>query len=222
MGNAKLRSSVQRVIASAVAAAGMTAGLVIGTGSTAAAAPALPPLPPIGSAEIAGALDQVSGVLTTVGGALDSLQNLGAGSSSGLPFGGLGSLGSLGLGGVVRPASGPITTYFGGGHMGIDIAAPMGAPILAAGNGTVINSGPASGFGLWIRIRHDDGTVTTYGHNDRNLVSVGQRVTAGQRIADVGSRGNSTGPHLHFEVDLPGGIKTDPIAWLVTHGVLMF
>ncbi|WP_370654890.1 M23 family metallopeptidase [Prescottella sp. R16] len=220
MGNAKLWSSVRRVIVSATVAAGTTAGLVIGTSSTAAAAPALPPLPPIGSAEIAGALDQVSGVLNTVSGALDSLQSLGAGSSSGL--GSLGSLGSVGFGGVVRPAAGPITTYFGGGHMGIDIAAPMGAPILAAGNGTVIDSGPASGFGLWIRIRHDDGTITTYGHNDRNLVSVGQRVAAGQRIADVGSRGNSTGPHLHFEVDLPGGIKTDPIVWLVTHGVLMF
>jgi murein DD-endopeptidase MepM/ murein hydrolase activator NlpD len=159
-------------------------------------------------------LNDAASTLNNVAGALQSFD---LGSSSGLPFGSLG-----GLGGVVKPASGPITTRFGGGHLGIDIAANMGAPIYAVADGTVINAGPASGFGLWVRIRHNDGTITTYGHNDANLVSVGQRVSAGQRIANVGNRGNSTGPHLHFEVDLPGGIKTDPIAWLAMRGVLMF
>lgn len=203
------------MVAGVVAAAGLTAGLAVMTGPTASAQPALPPLP-IGSAELTGLIDQATSVVGNVAGAIQSLQNLDFGSSSGLP------LGSLGLGGVGRPAAGPVSQGFGNGHMGIDIAAPMGSPILAAADGVVINAGPASGFGLWIRIRHNDGTITTYGHNDVNFVSVGQRVTVGQRIGNVGNRGNSTGPHLHFEVDLPGGIKTDPIPWLAARGVFMF
>lgn len=211
MTRGKWQKGFQRIVAGAVAAAGLTAAVVVGSASTASAQPALPPLP--SSADLTNILRDATSMVNNVSGALQSLD---FGSSSGLP------LGSLGLGGVVKPATGPITTYFGGGHMGIDIAANMGAPIYAVADGVVIDSGPASGFGLWVRIRHNDGTVTTYGHNNRNLVSVGQRVSAGQRIADVGSRGNSTGPHLHFEVDLPGWIKTDPIAWLATRGVFMF
>ncbi|RVW07168.1 M23 family metallopeptidase [Prescottella agglutinans] len=213
MGRSKWQLGVRRVVAGVVSAAGLTGALVIGSGSTASAQPALPP---IGSSDVAQFLNDAASMVENVTGAVRSLQSLDFGSSSGLPFG------SLGLGGVVRPASGPITTRFGGGHMGIDIAAPMGAPILAAADGTVIDAGPASGFGLWIRIRHNDGTVTTYGHNDVNLVSKGQRVVAGQRIANVGSRGNSTGPHLHFEVDLPGWIKVDPVPWLAARGVFIF
>ncbi|QKT11372.1 M23 family metallopeptidase [Rhodococcus sp. W8901] len=212
MGSAKLRLGFRRLVAGALAGAGLTTALVIGSASTASAQPALPPLP--GSADVARFLNDAASTLNNVAGALQSFD---LGSSSGLPFGSLG-----GLGGVVKPASGPITTRFGGGHLGIDIAANMGAPIYAVADGTVINAGPASGFGLWVRVRHNDGTITTYGHNDANLVSVGQRVSAGQRIANVGNRGNSTGPHLHFEVDLPGGIKTDPIGWLAMRGVLMF
>ncbi len=213
MGRSKWQLGIRRVVAGVVSAAGLTGALVIGSGATASAQPALPP---VGSAEVAQFLNDAAGMVESVTGAVRSLQSLDFGSSSGLPFG------SMGLGGVVRPASGPITTRFDGGHMGIDIAAPMGAPILAAADGTVINAGPASGFGLWVRIRHNDGTVTTYGHNDVNFVSVGQRVSAGQRIANVGSRGNSTGPHLHFEVDLPGGIKVDPVPWLAARGVFIF
>jgi len=213
MGRSKWQLGVRRVVAGVVSAAGLTGALVIGSGSTASAQPALPP---IGSSDVAQFLNDAASMVENVTGAVRSLQSLDFGSSSGLPFG------SLGLGGVVRPASGPITTRFGGGHMGIDIAAPMGAPILAAADGTVIDAGPASGFGLWIRIRHNDGTVTTYGHNDVNFVSKGQRVVAGQRIANVGSRGNSTGPHLHFEVDLPGWIKVDPVPWLAARGVFIF
>lgn len=213
MGRSKWQLGIRRVVAGVVSAAGLTGALVIGSGVTASAQPALPP---IGSADVAQFLNDAAGMVENVTGAVRSLQSLDFGSSSGLPFG------SMGLGGVVRPASGPITTRFGGGHMGIDIAAPTGAPILAAADGTVIDAGPASGFGLWIRVRHNDGTVTTYGHNDVNFVSKGQRVSAGQRIANVGSRGNSTGPHLHFEVDLPGWIKVDPVPWLAARGVFIF
>lgn len=123
---------------------------------------------------------------------------------------------------AVAPSSGLVTSNFGtrGGaqHGGVDIADSLGAPIVAAADGTVISAGPAQGFGLWVRIRHDDGSITTYGHNDGNSVTVGQRVTRGQQIAQVGNRGNSTGPHLHFEATSPTGQKVDPQAWLGERG----
>ncbi|MCK8678770.1 M23 family metallopeptidase [Streptomyces lichenis] len=97
------------------------------------------------------------------------------------------------------PAAGTITQGWHSGHDGVDIANNRGTPIYSAGPGTVIVSGPASGYGQWIRIRHDDGTVTEYGHMYERLVSVNQRVSSGQLIARMGSEGQSTGPHLHFE-----------------------
>lgn len=125
-----------------------------------------------------------------------------------------------GSSGIVAPTTGTITSPFGDGrgHQGIDIANTIGTPIVSVAAGKVISAGPAQGFGLWVRIRHDDGTVTTYGHNNSNLVSVGERVTAGQTIATVGNRGQSTGPHLHFEVTSPKGKKVDPEKWLDDHG----
>ncbi|WP_442971855.1 M23 family metallopeptidase [Rhodococcus sp. WMMA185] len=121
----------------------------------------------------------------------------------------------------VAPSAGTVTSGFGGArnHGGIDIANSLGAPIVAVADGEVINAGPAQGYGMWVRIRHDDGTITTYGHNNTNLVTVGQRVKTGQKIATIGNRGNSTGPHLHFEVETPAGYKTDPLKWLADRGV---
>lgn len=108
----------------------------------------------------------------------------------------------------VAPVDGACTSGFGqrGGstHAGLDLAAPIGATIVAAHRGKVIDAGPARGFGLWVRIRHPNGVITTYGHNHRNLVEPGQTVQAGQPIAEVGSRGRSTGPHLHFEIHSAG------------------
>lgn len=89
-------------------------------------------------------------------------------------------------------------------HRGQDIAAPVGTPIVAASGGRVTDAGPADGYGLWIRIQHANGVVTTYGHNDRQLVHQGQFVHTGQYIAEVGNRGESTGPHLHFQIDVNG------------------
>jgi murein DD-endopeptidase MepM/ murein hydrolase activator NlpD len=83
----------------------------------------------------------------------------------------------------------------------------------------VIETGPASGFGLWVRVRHDDGTVTVYGHINRSLVREGQRVAAGEQIAEVGNRGHSTGPHLHIEVITPNGNKINPRPWLDQHAI---
>jgi murein DD-endopeptidase MepM/ murein hydrolase activator NlpD len=124
--------------------------------------------------------------------------------------------------GVVAPAEGRLTSTYGsrngGTHYGIDIANDIGTPIVSVMDGEVISSGPASGFGMWVRVRHDDGLITVYGHINESTVSVGQQVSAGEQIATLGNRGQSTGPHLHFEV-LQGGSKINPLPWLRDHGV---
>ncbi|MFD3748576.1 M23 family metallopeptidase [Nocardia sp. NPDC058633] len=119
--------------------------------------------------------------------------------------------------------SGNYTSGFGARwgvqHLGIDVAGPIGTPIYAVADGTVIEAGPASGFGMWVRVLHDDGTVTIYGHIDTATVSQGERVMAGDQIATMGNRGFSTGPHCHFEVWLNGTDKIDPVPWLATRGI---
>ncbi|MCJ0905330.1 M23 family metallopeptidase [Rhodococcus sp. ARC_M6] len=123
----------------------------------------------------------------------------------------------------VLPAAGTFTSNFGSRwgtlHAGVDIAGPIGTPILAVADGTVIDSGPASGFGMWVRLQHADGTITVYGHIDTSTVTVGQQVMAGDQIATMGNRGFSTGPHLHFEVHLAGENKIDPLPWLASRGI---
>jgi murein DD-endopeptidase MepM/ murein hydrolase activator NlpD len=124
---------------------------------------------------------------------------------------------------AVQMVTGRVSSGFGARwgsrHRGLDIAAPIGTPIRAPMAGEVIDSGPASGFGLWVRLRHDDGTVTTYGHVNRSLVRVGDQVTAGEEIAEVGNRGRSTGPHLHMEVRTPAGTTVNPRPWLDQNGI---
>lgn len=125
---------------------------------------------------------------------------------------------------VVIPAEGTFTSGFGprwgAFHAGIDIANNNGTPILAATDGTVVDSGPAQGYGNWIRIMSDDGVMTVYGHMDTLDVQEGDRVAAGQKIAGMGNLGFSTGTHLHFEVheyDQP----IDPLTWLARHGLAL-
>ena len=122
-----------------------------------------------------------------------------------------------------QPTIGQLTSPFGarggGQHQGVDSANATGTPIVSIADGVVIDAGPASGFGLWVRVRHDDGTVTVYGHIDTFVVSVGTRVAAGQQIATIGNRGESTGPHLHLEVITTGGQKVDPQRWLADRGI---
>lgn len=123
---------------------------------------------------------------------------------------------------VMLPADGVFTSPFamrwGSMHNGIDIANANGTPIVAAQDGTVIDAGPAQGFGNWVRIKADDGTITTYGHMETVDVQAGQRVVAGQKIAGMGSLGFSTGTHLHFEVEVDGQ-KIDPLPWLAQQGI---
>jgi len=106
-------------------------------------------------------------------------------------------------------------------HAGVDFAAPLGTPEYAAMDGVVIRAGAASGFGLAVYIQHPNGDVTVYGHMQEILVEQGQTVQAGDTIALLGNRGQSTGPHLHFEVHLGGldGEKVDPLPWLRANGV---
>jgi murein DD-endopeptidase MepM/ murein hydrolase activator NlpD len=123
----------------------------------------------------------------------------------------------------VMPTKGVWTSGFGYRwgvlHGGIDIANAIGTPIVAASDGVVIDAGPTAGYGAWVKLRHSDGTVTLYGHVNTWLVSVGQRVMAGDQIATIGNRGNSTGPHLHFEVLLGGTNRIDPVPWLAQRGL---
>ncbi|MEH2113107.1 M23 family metallopeptidase [Nostoc sp.] len=102
-------------------------------------------------------------------------------------------------------------------HEGIDIAGSSGNPIVAAASGIVIKADWDNwGLGNAITIKHLDGSTTVYGHNRRLLVSKGQQVIQGQIIAEMGSTGNSTAPHLHFEVHPNGQIAVDPLRLLTS------
>jgi murein DD-endopeptidase MepM/ murein hydrolase activator NlpD len=85
-------------------------------------------------------------------------------------------------------------------HDGIDIAAPEGTTIVAAGEGTVLFAGEQSGYGSIVILKHEGGLVTLYAHASKLLVDEGARVRRGEPIARVGQTGRTTGPHLHFEV----------------------
>jgi murein DD-endopeptidase MepM/ murein hydrolase activator NlpD len=99
-------------------------------------------------------------------------------------------------------------------HRGIDIAAPVGTPIYSAAPGVIEFSGwNSGGYGYMVDIRHPDGSMTRYAHNSRLLVRVGQDVDQGEQIAEMGSTGRSTGPHVHFEIHLPsqGAVNPTPL-----------
>ncbi len=105
-------------------------------------------------------------------------------------------------------------------HAGIDLAAPLGTPILAAGAGMVVAAGPNGGYGNAVLIDHRDGWLTHYAHMQTILVRAGQVLAAGAPVGEVGSTGHSTGPHLHFEVHR-GYFQNpvEPTAWMRAHGV---
>jgi murein DD-endopeptidase MepM/ murein hydrolase activator NlpD len=130
------------------------------------------------------------------------------------------------------PLTGKITAGFGWRvhpidgsrrlHKGIDIAAPTGAPMFAAGDGFVSDAGwDSGGYGNFVEIKHLDGSKTFYAHANRLLVSKGQQITKGQAIAEVGSTGRSTGPHLHFEVLPDGRNVVDPIDYLPIRQIVL-
>nr|WP_246140331.1 peptidoglycan DD-metalloendopeptidase family protein [Euhalothece natronophila] len=121
--------------------------------------------------------------------------------------------------GYIWPAEGVFTSGYGQRwgrmHRGIDIAGPIGTPILAAAPGEVIFAGwNNGGFGKLVKLKHPDETVTLYAHNNRILVQKGQEVDQGEQIAEMGTTGRSTGPHLHFEIHPHEQGAVDPLAHL--------
>ncbi len=124
---------------------------------------------------------------------------------------------------ITLPVPGKLTSSFGmridpidgkyRHHNGIDIAVPEGTPVRAAMSGKVIYSGYSKGYGNCVIIEHENGLQTVYGHNSKNLVKVGDRVTQETVVALSGSTGRVTGPHLHFEVRKDGK-PVNPIALL--------
>ncbi len=121
--------------------------------------------------------------------------------------------------GFIWPTSGVVTSGYGPRwgriHQGIDIAGPVGTPIVAAASGRVVFSGwNDGGYGYMVDILHPDGTVTRYAHNSALYVRAGEEVSQGQLIAAMGSTGYSTGPHLHFEIRPNGGAAVDPMIYL--------
>ena len=121
---------------------------------------------------------------------------------------------------TIKPVLGEISSGFGMRttvfnrslhmHRGVDIPAPTGTPVLAAGGGTVYFAGWIQGYGNTVIIDHGIGITTLYAHNSRILVATGDEVLRGQRIALVGSTGQSTGPHVHYEVRVDG-VAVNPV-----------
>lgn len=147
--------------------------------------------------------------------------------------------GDLSTGGAYVPMSGTLSSIFytpeekeyssdfrgSAGHGGIDIAAPQGDEIYAAFSGKVVEAGEAGGYGQWVVIQSEENSdiYSTYGHIIKYHVKKGDEVKAGDHIADNGSLGKSTGPHLHFQVDKGGyGLSdhaVDPLQWMAENGI---
>ncbi len=127
------------------------------------------------------------------------------------------------------PVDGPIGSGFGfrtdpfthrpALHTGLDFPADPGTPILAAAGGVVLSAGPHPQYGQLVELDHGNGLVTRYAHTSRMLVKQGDLVKRGQKIAEVGSTGRSTGPHLHFEV-LVEGVQQNPAKFLASPGAV--
>lgn len=126
-----------------------------------------------------------------------------------------------------QPVDGPIGSGFGfrsdpftgrpALHTGLDFPADLGTAIVAAAGGVVLSAGPHPQYGLLVELDHGNGLVTRYAHTSRMLVKQGDLVKRGQRIAEVGNTGRSTGPHLHFEV-LVDGVQQNPTRFLQSAG----
>lgn len=107
----------------------------------------------------------------------------------------------------------PFGLRWGRMHEGIDLAGSMGSPVLATADGVVVFAGWESGYGQLVRIKHDFGLETRYGHLSEIRVKVGQRVSRGDRIGDMGNSGRSTGTHLHYEVRV-NGTAINPMTYI--------
>ncbi len=97
-------------------------------------------------------------------------------------------------------------------HAGADIGAPLGQAVFAAADGTVLSAGTRGGYGTTVLLDHGGGMTSVYAHLSALAVRAGERVEQGDAVGLVGSTGNSTGPHLHFEVRV-NGLPRDPLGW---------
>jgi murein DD-endopeptidase MepM/ murein hydrolase activator NlpD len=115
------------------------------------------------------------------------------------------------------PLRGPLGDLFGPRgnrfHPGLDLPAPVGAPVAAGARGRVAYAGVLAGYGLLVVVAHRDGVRTFYGHLSRVDVRIGERVAAGAEVGRVGATGDATGPHVHFEVRVRGA-AVDPLSGL--------
>ncbi|MDH6137278.1 murein DD-endopeptidase MepM/ murein hydrolase activator NlpD [Kitasatospora sp. MAA4] len=125
---------------------------------------------------------------------------------------------------ITNPFGVPNPEYAAGYHTGVDFAVDQGTPVLAVGDATTVSAGYAGSYGNQIVLKLADGRYAQYAHLSRLDVSTGQQVTAGQQVGASGSTGNSTGPHLHFEIRTSNsyGDVIDPIGYLAGHGVRDF
>jgi murein DD-endopeptidase MepM/ murein hydrolase activator NlpD len=126
---------------------------------------------------------------------------------------------------VLSAGFGECGAHWSSCHTGQDLAAPMGTPVLAAGDGTVTFAGWDGAYGNAVHVLHGNGISTWYAHLSRIHITLPRRVAAGEVIGRVGSTGNSTGPHLHLEVrqlatSHSKGTPIDPLAWLRKHRAL--
>jgi murein DD-endopeptidase MepM/ murein hydrolase activator NlpD len=119
------------------------------------------------------------------------------------------SLWPLEVEGYVTRGSADSSDY-SGPHPGLDVAVPVGTPIRAAGGGTVVEVGDDAKYGKFVRLEHRDGYETLYAHASQIFVKQGERIPSGRAIALSGNTGQSTAPHLHFEVR-QGGAAVDPM-----------
>lgn len=214
-------STAVRTAAGTLAGSALVGAAALASAPAAAAAPAPAPFALPSADQVAESVDQIREAASAFGIALPEIQIQGDLPPELVPY--KNALEGKTASTPHAPAFGPITSGFGPRwgtfHNGTDFGAPIGAPIYAVEDATVVNAGPASGYGLWVRLLTDDGHILEYGHNNRNFVTVGQRVSAGQVIAEVGNRGFSTGPHLHFGVRTPAGQWVDPVPFLAQRGV---
>ncbi|MFW6034025.1 MAG: M23 family metallopeptidase [bacterium] len=118
---------------------------------------------------------------------------------------------------VITARFGDTGTRWSTRHTGVDLAAPVGRPVLAAAGGQVTNAGWDGAYGQRVEITHLDGTTTWYAHLSASTVDDGSFVAAGDVIGRVGATGNTSGPHLHYEVR-PGGAPIDPEPWMAARG----
>ena len=104
-------------------------------------------------------------------------------------------------------------------HAGEDFAVSVGTPLASMSTGKVDFAGPISGYGILVRIRYWDGTISYYGHMSSVSVNKGDSVDPGQVVGRSGNTGHSTGPHLHLEIHPDGGDPVDPGPWLTRHNI---